>query len=724
MAKTKYDEYAEDKIKSYPRQTEGENSVLDAVSSESQQEKSSQATENAVDNGANTSILNNDGVNNFAVDKSANSGNNMTPGYVVSGSNDYPDMVYQGANADGTLNVSPVDSPKMERTQMDKDGNLRPVIGANSELYSKTLGAPGTVDAVPGDNNGPSLDPRNGVTEYEVGEGTNEEPVNTGDSNKAEAQARQYDNDGLRILRQGISTEDGETVELDRNGKPYISDNPGVRMFQDTGFVDPDELERKRLTDEYLAGAPEATTKEEEDRIIRGRQTAKGIAAFGNLLGALANVWGTSRGAVSQTIPSLPSVNYDALREKYRQGRNALAKYKAGVTDYVNGQIAKKQKLELDRQKAEIDAQYKQARINYTNALQALKEAELLFRNGHDGMSPAEKQRYDKALNDFAIASGKLKMMQQRYDQMNALGWYNAATSRMNAETNRQRANYYVAGGGKNGNDRIYTPEGTYQIKPSVWTANIGALANATGVSTTKEVDWKNPLTGLPERKVVNKSPNELKQEIIANWNDDCTFIAQSLGALVADAPGTEQAGEAASQTATQQQQSTPVTQVGTDSVNVDSTVSNTATTETKQEEKKDKPSNVGSSSTKAEVNKEDKPAKKQYTDDEVIQLIEKLHKEGKTDDIIIEEFDKLGIGTDQLKRVANRNQESSNKSQEGKSVIKHSSHLKHRGGGDGSEKGTSSAGKDDANLTAEQKEEKEAEARRAKSGRKITIGK
>jgi len=343
--------------------------------------------------------------------------------------------------------------------------------------------------AIPG-----NVNPNEETPNVEVA-ASNDESVDNGevgDSDKAKAQyissLPDVKNPGLKAIKDGIST-----IE-DKPEENPVSDN--VKLLTDVGAYD--NPQDQAAYDEYMNGAPEATSKEEEERIIKGKQTAQGIAALGNVLSALANVFAVGNGAISQQIPELKQIDYQALRDKYRQGRDLLAKYKAGARQYVENMRIKREELEIKKQRAEAYSNYQQAKIEHDKAMEALKA----------DVNDINREK-------LQLAQQKLDAAIQHWQTMEGIAQQRANTQAYQAQTSRKNYEYKVSGSGNNKFVEINTPSGTYSIKKDNIAAYRGRLMQILGMENS------------PVFRA--KTNNEIDEYIMQNWNDECTDVMSTI---------------------------------------------------------------------------------------------------------------------------------------------------------------------------------------------------
>lgn len=268
--------------------------------------------------------------------------------------------------------------------------------------------------------------------------------------------------------------------------QPTISNVDWLRKY---GYVDED---KEKLRQNYLAGIPDVETEEETERKIKARKTARSVEGFTKLIGALGNVFNVNAGAVNQTItPQAQPIDYDAIREKYRNARNAVKQYKAKAEEYVQSILDKR--AAQARQAAGVaqgqERLIEQARHNGAmEELQAQKVAQ-----------EAENRRWEREYKNRQLDE------QKNYHKQSISARY-ATSSRT-----PQEDEYYIPTTGTS----YYVPKSDKIL---------AQLASAAGVQLSKQVKTKdaNDFQGA-EYKEVKLTNNEIIKEVIkaAETNED-----------------------------------------------------------------------------------------------------------------------------------------------------------------------------------------------------------
>lgn len=257
-----------------------------------------------------------------------------------------------------------------------------------------------------------------------------------------------------------------------------------VDWLRKYGFIDED---KEKLKAEYLANAPEIETEEETERKIKQQQTAQKIANFSSLIGALANVVNVGEGAVSQQIvPQTKDIDYNAIREKYRNARNTIGLYKNKANEYVQGILDKR----ADAAKAAAGIAQGQARL-----------AEAQRHNQWQ-----EQFNANKALADLNYKNQQLALQQEKFDESKdyhdkSIAARNYATSvshKRIADATTKTTPLYVPSNGT-----------TYNIPQQSYKAALEQLAGIAGVPLTKRVKTKDAVSD----NLGNTSPAEYRSQ-------------------------------------------------------------------------------------------------------------------------------------------------------------------------------------------------------------------
>lgn len=235
-----------------------------------------------------------------------------------------------------------------------------------------------------------------------------------------------------------------------------------VDWLRKYGFIDED---KEKLKAEYLANAPETETEEETERKIKQQQTAQKIANFSSLIGALANVVNVGEGAVSQQIvPQTKDIDYNAIREKYRNARNVIKQYKNKASEYVQGILDKR-------------AAAAKAAAGVAQGERRLAEAER-----HNAIT--ERLQAVKAQSDAQNKADELQLKREQQEEMKnyhrqSIG-AKYATSRRTTSSSDKYNKLYVPSNGT-----------TYYIPSNEYRAIIDQLAGIAGISTVEKYKTK-----------------------------------------------------------------------------------------------------------------------------------------------------------------------------------------------------------------------------------------
>ena len=204
-------------------------------------------------------------------------------------------------------------------------------------------------------------------------------------------------------------------------------------------------LSKDMSDDEYLK-ALMPTSKEEEEKRLRGAKAAQGITHLGNILASLGNVIFTGKGAPSQKMADVKDPNYESLIERNRQQNqqylaavNSREKLRQQERKMEAQEMFQSKKLELDAQKqelykAKLDLQMKMAEQKSEND-KALTQAKL------DKID----EEIRKLQNDEQIAreradayvQGQMSLAQYRQGML--------GVARQNANSNAIRAKKYMS---------------------------------------------------------------------------------------------------------------------------------------------------------------------------------------------------------------------------------------------------------------------------------------
>ena len=277
-----------------------------------------------------------------------------------------------------------------------------------------------------------------------------------------------------------VSTEDDKTLS-------------NVEWLRKYGYYDDD---KDKLRDDYLANVPHVDSEEEVERKIRGRKTAQTISGLASLMGALANVGNVSGGAVNQQItPQFKDIDYDAIREKYRQARKAIGAYRNKANEYVQGILDKR-------------------------ASAAAKAAGVV----QGERNAAERERHNKAMEDAAKQKRdddmdyKEKMLDLRGKALDNQKDYN--NRRLNMRVSKSS---HTSGTAQRTTD-LYIPETgtTYTLPAQSYDKTIQQLAAISGIPLTTRVKVKDEARGIDgnviagaEYKEVARPDKELLRDII-----------------------------------------------------------------------------------------------------------------------------------------------------------------------------------------------------------------
>lgn len=169
------------------------------------------------------------------------------------------------------------------------------------------------------------------------------------------------------------------------------------------------------------------TSPEQEERYRRSSVANQRIAALGDALRHIGNIYHTVNYAPSQQFNS-------PVQEEYQRYQQARAIRDNANMRYLTYQQQRDQQDRLMR-KNEADNLYKQASLALRqNQLEKqLRDQDLAVRK----QEALERINQEKLELDRAYKSGLISK-----------GWYDAQTRRMNAESNRIRADKYTGGGG------------------------------------------------------------------------------------------------------------------------------------------------------------------------------------------------------------------------------------------------------------------------------------
>lgn len=131
--------------------------------------------------------------------------------------------------------------------------------------------------------------------------------------------------------------------------------------------------------EEYMEGAPEYVSEEEQARRLRAMKTKQTITDMGSLASAFANLYYTSKEAPSMDIPVTKAPDYQAYIDKWNGSRDKYRKYASMGKEYAY----KRQREEIDRAYEDdmraLKLAYEQSRINLNDAkttAEQKKEAE------------------------------------------------------------------------------------------------------------------------------------------------------------------------------------------------------------------------------------------------------------------------------------------------------------------------------------------------------------
>lgn len=271
--------------------------------------------------------------------------------------------------------------------------------------------------------------------------------------------------------------------------QPTISNVDWLRKY---GYVDED---KEKLRQNYLAGIPDVETEEETERKIKARKTARSVEGFTKLIGALGNVFNVNAGAVNQTItPQTQPIDYDAIREKYRNARNAVKQYKAKAEEYVQSILDKR--AAQARQAAGV-AQGQERLIE-----QARHNGAMEYLQAQRAAQEAENKRQEREYKNRQLDE------QKNYHKQSISARY--ATINHRNGTDKQTEFYDPSTGT------------TYNIPSHRYKDAIDQLAAVGGIPLTKEVVTKDAMRDkdgkevLPaERKVIARTQKEIVSDII-----------------------------------------------------------------------------------------------------------------------------------------------------------------------------------------------------------------
>lgn len=243
-------------------------------------------------------------------------------------------------------------------------------------------------------------------------------------------------------------------------GQHSPTDN--INWLKKYGYIDDD---KETLKAEYLSNMPDIESEEETERKIRGKKAAQNIANFATVLGTFANVLNVNAGAVNQQItPQTKPIDYDAIREKYRNARNVIKQYKNKASEYVQGILDKR-------------AAAAKAAAGVAQGERRLAEAER-----HNAIT--ERLQAVKAQSD---AQNKAEELQLKREQQEEAKNYHRqsigakyATSRRTTSSSDKYNKLYVPSNGT-----------TYYIPSNEYRAIIDQLAGIAGISTVEKYKTK-----------------------------------------------------------------------------------------------------------------------------------------------------------------------------------------------------------------------------------------
>lgn len=209
---------------------------------------------------------------------------------------------------------------------------------------------------------------------------------------------------------------------------------------------------------------------DEQKRIEREKRKNR-IAAIGNGLSALANLYYTTKGAPNSHTPELSArmkAKYDELEKEQRTNSNA----------YLNSYLTilgKQRADELAKDRIKATTDYNKARLDY----QAQKDAE------------------DRALKE-TIFKGNQEIQKEKLDETKRSHQENEAIQRQRAATYAQKR----GGSGRSGNKTVYwlydnNNQIHYYTNKSQWESDSYRFANEGGIPTTKDVQTTTTKKGL-----------------------------------------------------------------------------------------------------------------------------------------------------------------------------------------------------------------------------------
>lgn len=268
-----------------------------------------------------------------------------------------------------------------------------------------------------------------------------------------------------------VDTEDDKTLS-------------NVEWLRKYGYYDDD---KEKLRDDYLANAPEIETEEETERKIKQQQTAQKIANFSSLIGALSNVLSVGEGAVSQQIvPQTKDIDYNAIREKYRNARNKIGIYKNKADEYVQGILEK--------------------RANAAKAAAGIAQGQARLAEAQRHNKWQEDFNAKKALTDSNYKDQQLDLQQKKLDEekdyhdksIAARNYATSVSQKRIADATKKTIPLYVPS--------IRT---TYNIPHHSYKAALEQLAGIAGVPLTKRVKTKDAVSD----NLGNTSPAEYRSQ-------------------------------------------------------------------------------------------------------------------------------------------------------------------------------------------------------------------
>lgn len=359
----------------------------------------------------------------FSKDKTENSQKNIKPGDVLPSNNDQHN-VYQGANADGTFNVSTQTSPLMVRRELDKNGNLMPTQVSNAELYAEQINH-------------------------------DSQKSTATETNEAKEQP---------VPAQPVK-------KVDENGQIIVDPNSlNVSIDQQAENIVPSKVDGVKIADPAMnnAGQNMTTTdespqqsdldflnsfmpinKEEEEKRTRSANAINGLGALSQAAAAFANYAYT--GAPALTLQEYKGADVEKWQDKLREQRLQYLKMKMGIEQNEFNKNKVLQDMEMARN---ADKRAENADKRAENADKRAENADSRAQSESDvkieGMKEANKITKAKADNigtELELENEGKRASIKATQASTRLANTNAAIAQAKQKNEQQKETYYIAAG-------------------------------------------------------------------------------------------------------------------------------------------------------------------------------------------------------------------------------------------------------------------------------------